>query len=148
LRFIRINQFFLDIQTHRFVNAGDSSPMDPKLYALLRMFCNNPQKTLSIESIKKAVWRGKFVDNEVVYEAIAQLKFMLNDDSESYQVIKTHQGMGFELAADISWYTHISDADVEDSNNKKQQIYSKIWKVQMVLIAILALALLLILYFK
>jgi DNA-binding winged helix-turn-helix (wHTH) protein len=130
------------------VDAGNSSPMDPKLYALLRMFCNNPQKTLSIESIKKAVWRGKFVDDEVVYEAIAQLKFMLNDDSESYQIIKTHQGRGFELAADISWYTQISDAVVEDKNIKKQQVYSKIWKLQMLTIAVLASALLLILYFK
>jgi DNA-binding winged helix-turn-helix (wHTH) protein len=148
LRFIRINQFFLDIQTHRFVEAGNSSPMDPKLYALLRMFCNHPQKTLSIEAIKKAVWRGKFVDDEVVYEAIAELKFMLNDDSESYQIIKTHQGRGYELAADISWYTQIADAEVEESNIKKQQIYSKIWKLQMVSIAFLAFTLLVILYIK
>jgi len=105
LRFIRINQFYLDIQSHRLINGDNSVALPSDVYSLLRYFCNHPLRTVDIAEIGKCL-KQKQPNLQTVTPVIEKIKQLLDDDNESYRMV-VRSDNGYRFVANVEWLTEL-----------------------------------------
>ncbi len=71
--------------------------LEPKASALLKYFCQHPQKDLSRDELIANVWLGQIVSDNAINRVVVQLRKALRDDHTPRQFIKTIPKVGYRL---------------------------------------------------
>src|SRR4029450_2189018 len=100
---LRFGQFELDIETNQLRKEGRVIRLQPQPFKLLWLLASRPQRVLSRQEIKEALWTGDtFIDFEQgVNFAIKQVREALSDDSENPIFIQTVPKRGYRFIAPV-----------------------------------------------
>ena len=77
----------------------------PKSMEVLVYLASRPSKVASRESILNAVWGGAFVSDDVLTQAVRDLRRVLGDSASSPRVIETIPKRGYRVIAPVSKMT-------------------------------------------
>ncbi|WP_440053575.1 tetratricopeptide repeat protein [Pseudoalteromonas sp. T1lg65] len=80
---------------------GDVYTLTPKVMKLLLVLVESDAKPLSIDEIVELVWKPKIVSDNSVYQAIAQLRKILNTDPQFEDYIERISGQGYRISPTI-----------------------------------------------
>ncbi len=123
MRFIRINQYFLDIQSHRLLHGDKSVALSSDTYALLRYFCNHPLRTVTIREIGQCL-NQEDATIQTITPVIEQVRQLLDDDSDSYRMLVSSEN-GFRFVANIEWLEKLPKG--RESNQSSEFVISQNW---------------------
>ncbi|GHG04786.1 winged helix-turn-helix domain-containing protein [Thalassotalea marina] len=102
--------------------SGKIETVTPKIMALLTVLKEQGSEPANVEQLISKVWHDRIVADSSVYQAIAQLRKVLNQDAEHALYIERISGQGYRISPEItiSPIIEISDkADVEVKNQNK-----------------------------
>ena len=92
--------FVMNIRNHTLDKAGDRIRLTQVEYTILKLFLQNPHRTLSREDILSAVW-GRDYEGElkIVDVNIRRLRIKIEDDAANPTYITTVWGYGYKWGA-------------------------------------------------
>ncbi len=76
--------------------------LEPRMMRLLCYLAEAPNKVVSADELLDAVWPGLVVGQNSVYQAVAQLRRLLGDDTAKPEYIATVPRKGYRLIATVS----------------------------------------------
>ncbi|MGI9223146.1 MAG: winged helix-turn-helix domain-containing protein [Woeseiaceae bacterium] len=82
--------------------VGQVKELEPRVMDLLVHLAENAGETVSTDELVSAVWAGRAVTDQPVYQGIAQLRKALEDDSRQPRYIVTVTKKGYRLIAAIN----------------------------------------------
>ena len=92
--------FVMNVRNHTLDKAGDRIRLTQVEYTILKLFLQNPHRTLSREDILSAVW-GRDYEGElkIVDVNIRRLRIKIEDDAANPTYITTVWGYGYKWGA-------------------------------------------------
>ncbi|MCG7547705.1 winged helix-turn-helix domain-containing protein [Pseudoalteromonas sp. Of7M-16] len=105
----------------------------PKVMALLTTLIENRNSPLSVDELAQRVWPDRVVSDNSVYQAVAMLRKVLNEESD-IDYIERISGQGYRLSTEIDVFN--LDSNVVDKK-KKTHAYLYISTLFAVLIVLL-----------
>lgn len=75
--------------------------LSPKLMQMLQLLVEYGHQPVDIDTIMSSVWQDKVVSDSSVYQAIAQLRKILNSDNHHKQYIERVSAKGYRIADSI-----------------------------------------------
>ena len=89
--------FVMNVRNHTLDKAGDRIRLTQVEYTILKLFLQNPHRTLSREDILSAVW-GRDYEGElkIVDVSIRRLRIKIEDDAANPTYITTVWGYGYK----------------------------------------------------
>jgi TolB-like protein len=95
-------EFQLDTDKVELSASGDAIPLEPQVFALLRLLIENRDRMVGKDEIVERVWHGRIVSESAVASRIKSVRHALGDDGRAQRVIRTVHGLGFRFVADAS----------------------------------------------
>ncbi|GEK07967.1 winged helix-turn-helix domain-containing protein [Pseudoalteromonas peptidolytica] len=80
---------------------GQEYTVTPKMMQLLLVLIEADAQPLSIDEIIELVWKPKVVSDSSVYQAVAQLRKILNSDPQHKEYIERISGHGYRIAPNV-----------------------------------------------
>lgn len=93
--------FRLDTKTQLLHQNGESIRLQPRIYALLLYFLNNPDRVVSRQELFEALWPGVIVEDSALRLAINSLRNTLQDRKKPPRYIQTIFKQGFRFLAKV-----------------------------------------------
>ena len=100
----QIGDWRVDVPRNRLVRSDHpehSVRIEPKAMQVLVYLAQHAGEVVEKETVVKEVWEGAFVTDEVLTNAIWELRKALGDDSKSAQFIQTVPRKGYRLIATV-----------------------------------------------
>ncbi len=94
-------RFHLDFTEERLWKDGTPVRLSRKTFELLRFLTQNPNRLLTNDEIREALWSGIHVTGGLVKEYIHDLRVALGDDPRAPRFIETVRGRGYRFIGDI-----------------------------------------------
>src|SRR5215469_12804154 len=101
----RFDDFELDTARFELRRGGSAVPIEPQVFALLRLLVENHERVVTKEEIIARVWDGRIVSDSAVSSRIKSARHALSDDGSSQRYIRTVHGVGFRFVGDASTAT-------------------------------------------
>ncbi len=98
----RIGDWVVEPDQNRLVRGEHEAKIDSKAMQVLVSLAENADDVVLKEQIIEVVWEGTFVTDEVVTNAIWELRRALGDDAKSPRYIRTVPRKGYRLIAPVS----------------------------------------------
>ncbi|WP_337841440.1 winged helix-turn-helix domain-containing protein [Rheinheimera sp.] len=76
---------------------GQRLHCEPKIYALLLYFCQQPDRAISRQELMDQVWQGRIVTDAAVNRAVAELRKLLEPDPKQPLYLHTVSKLGYQL---------------------------------------------------
>ncbi|WP_448568117.1 winged helix-turn-helix domain-containing protein [Thalassotalea ganghwensis] len=92
--FPKLNQLTL-------ITNGQTETVTPKIMQLLMVLIEHANEPASVDELISTVWRERVVADSSVYQAIAQLRKVLSQDSQQEVYIERISGQGYRINPDI-----------------------------------------------
>jgi DNA-binding winged helix-turn-helix (wHTH) protein len=105
MRRFRLGDWRVDASLNQIVRESDPDDVvriEPKAMEVLAYLAERPGEVVDKESVIRDVWNGAFVTNEVLTNAIWELRRALGDDARSSIFIQTIPKRGYRLVAPVS----------------------------------------------
>lgn len=118
---LRIGECVVDIPLREIAPAagGNATRVTLKSLAVLMALVANANKLVSREALLEWVWPDTLPGDDVVTQAITQLRRALGDDREQLRYIETLAKQGYRLVAQVEWLledsAEMSDAVAADA---------------------------------
>lgn len=100
-RFRRLGDIVVDRETRCVLREGESTRLEPRVFALLIYFMDNPGREISRQELGTRVWNGVHVVDEAIQRAISVLRQALGDTPKQGLHIQTTSGGGYRLVSDV-----------------------------------------------
>jgi len=101
-------EFTLDVEDHTLSRNGESVPITPKMFDLLLVLLQNPQKVLRKDFLLESVWPDSFVEEGNITFNIRQLRKALDDDAQTPTYIETIPRRGYRFLLPVEAFTTIT----------------------------------------
>ena len=88
--------FEFDVEGRLLTKAGDVVAVRPKTLAVLELLVRHRERPVSKDAILAAVWSGRMVEEQAVFQSISELRALLGDASS----IRTIRGRGYQWVAE------------------------------------------------
>lgn len=98
---LRIGQCVVDLSTHRIFRGEHIARMSPKSVAVLRCLLAHAGQTVTRDQLIDEVWNSQHASDELLTQAIKELRRAFNDDPKTPQYIETIPKGGYRLMANI-----------------------------------------------
>src|SRR6478735_244629 len=95
----RLGDWLVDATNHELVAAGGRVRLQPRQMQLLLRLAREPDTLLRREQLLGDVWEGRYVNDEALSRAIAELRQLLADDPRAPKYIETVPRLGYRLIA-------------------------------------------------
>lgn len=92
----------LDRQRRELRRAGQTVPIEPKIFDLLVFMATQPDRALSKDELQAAAWPGLVVSDSVFSQAIMKARRAVGDDGQKQAVIATVHGYGYRFVAQVN----------------------------------------------
>ena len=83
------------------MRAGESLPIEPKVYDLLLFLIERRERTVSKEELQDAVWPNVIVTESALTRCVMKARQLVGDDAKRQAIIKTVQKGGYRFVADV-----------------------------------------------
>jgi Tol biopolymer transport system component/DNA-binding winged helix-turn-helix (wHTH) protein len=115
-------EFTLNVEDHTLSRNGENIPITPKMFDLLLVLVQNPQKVLRKEFLLQSVWPDSFVEEGNITFNIRQLRKAMNDDAQAPLYIETIPRRGYRFLMPVESFTTVTpDKDEETIAQEKEQ---------------------------
>jgi adenylate cyclase len=98
----RLGEWLVKPHTNSVVGPGGESHVEPKAMQVLAFLAGRPGEVVSKQEILTDVWEGTFVSDEVLPNAIWELRKALGDDAKRPRFIQTLPKKGYRLIAPVA----------------------------------------------
>ncbi len=96
-----IGEWHIHPERNALVRSGKEHPIEPKVMAVLVCLSEQPGDVVSKEQMIRTVWGGAAVTDEVLTNAISELRKALGDDARQPRFIQTIPKKGYRLVANV-----------------------------------------------
>jgi DNA-binding winged helix-turn-helix (wHTH) protein/tetratricopeptide (TPR) repeat protein len=97
----RFGEFELDPARRELRERGRAVELQPKVFAVLALLVQNPERALGKDDFLEQVWSGRFVTENVLSRCVRQLRRLLRDDAAEPTFIRTVRGHGYQFNAPV-----------------------------------------------
>ncbi|SEL88313.1 DNA-binding winged helix-turn-helix (wHTH) domain-containing protein [Colwellia chukchiensis] len=108
--------FNLNIQDCSLTHNGQTIAIEPKIFALLCFFCQNPQRAISRDELIEKVWQGRIVSNAAINRAVGELRKIIETDVKAPHYIVTINKVGYRFNAELKPQTNNPDVSLPSAN--------------------------------
>jgi Tol biopolymer transport system component/DNA-binding winged helix-turn-helix (wHTH) protein len=98
---LRIGQCLVDLGTHRILRDEHVARVSPKSIALLRCLLKQVGQTVSRDQLIDEVWNSEHASDELLTQAIKELRRAFKDDPKTPTYIETIPKGGYRLIANV-----------------------------------------------
>ena len=91
----------LDETAHRLVRNGQTIPVEPQVFDILRLFASNAGNLVSKDDLIDAVWGGRIVSEATISARINAARKAVGDSGSEQRIIRTVQRRGFQMVAEV-----------------------------------------------
>jgi transcriptional activator of cad operon len=102
---LQIGEWIADPHTDTISRGSESQKLEPRTMRLLLLLADSPGAVISVERILSEVWAGVIVGPASAYQAISQLRRLLNDTDPEPTYIATIPRKGYRLIAPVRPWT-------------------------------------------
>lgn len=95
----RLGEWQVDAAGHELLGAAGRVRLQPRQMQLLLRLAREPDTVLRREQLLEEVWEGRYVNDEALSRAIAELRQLLRDDPRAPRYIETVPKLGYRLIA-------------------------------------------------
>ncbi len=99
---IRLGSFTLDLQKHALFRGMERVRLTPKPLEVLETLIHRPDEVVSKKDLLKAVWRDEFVTDDVLVQAVGEIRRALEDDKDNPAFIQTVPREGYRFIAPLA----------------------------------------------
>ena len=112
---LRVGECLVDVPLREIHASGARRParITPKSMGVLRVLADNAGRVVTREALLMAVWPDTMPTNDVVTQAITQLRKAFGERSDGPRYIETIAKSGYRLLAEIEWLPHVEDAPTQ-----------------------------------
>lgn len=96
------NEFEIDSAERICARSGVSVPLTGKVFDLLMVLVENPNRLLGKDELIERVWRDEFVEEGNLARNISTLRKALGDNGKDHKYIATVQGRGYRFLPEVS----------------------------------------------
>ena len=86
---LRLGRFTLDLQKHALFRGMEKVHLTLKPLQVLEILIRRPGETVSKKDLLKAVWREEFVTDDVLVQAVGEIRRALEDDKDNPTFVQT-----------------------------------------------------------
>lgn len=85
------------------LRRGDAAiPVEPQVFALLRLLIENRERLVSRDEIIEKIWHGRSISDAAVASRIKSARHAIGDNGQAQRLIRTHHGVGFRFVGEIA----------------------------------------------
>lgn len=95
----RLGEWLVDAGNHELIAETGRVRLQPRQMQLLLRLVREPGTVLRREQLLEEVWEGRYVNDEALSRAIAELRQLLADDPRAPRYIETVPKLGYRLIA-------------------------------------------------
>ena len=95
-------EFNLNVEDQSLNRNGENIPITPKMFDLLLVLVQNPQRVLLKEFLLQSVWPDSFVEEGNITFNIRQLRKAMHDDAQSPCYIETIPRRGYRFRVPVA----------------------------------------------
>ena len=97
----RFENFELDTGRFELRQAGARVPVEPQVFALLRLLVERRERLVTRDEIIAEVWSGRIVSDAALSSRIKSARQALGDDGSAQRLIGTRHGQGFRFLGEV-----------------------------------------------
>lgn len=116
---LRIGEWRVDPNLDELARAGQTIRLEPRTMRLLLYLAANAGRVVDMQELLDEVWPNVVVTQGSVYQAIAQLRRILGDESEHPKYIENLPRRGYRLIAPVAQWD-VRSAPADDSKPAAQ----------------------------
>lgn len=121
-RYLRFNQFHLDLQRQVLSKNGVRIRLTGKMYAVLTLLLETPNEIVTREALRAQLWPGEFFQNydSNINTTVNKLRTALRDVVDMPKLIETVHRKGYTLVAKVEyvdWPATISASNAENESS-------------------------------
>src|ERR1700677_2419744 len=76
-------------------------PVEPQVFALLRLLIENRERLVSKDEIIERIWDGRIVSESAVASRVKSARRAIGDSGEAQRLIRTIHKLGFRFVAEV-----------------------------------------------
>jgi TolB-like protein len=95
------DDFRLDLDAHELTLDGAAAPIEPQVFALLRLLIEHRDRLVSRDEIIETVWGGRIVSDAAVSSRVKSARRAIGDDGRAQRLIRTYHGLGFRFIGEV-----------------------------------------------
>jgi len=98
-----VGQWTVTPALDRLERDGNSATIEPTAMAVLEYLARRADQVIATEELVEAVWKGKIVGDDAVYQRIHRLRKVLEDDPHHARYIETIPRKGYRLVVPVKF---------------------------------------------
>ena len=95
------DRYQLDTDKGELRADGAATPVEPQVFALLRMLIENRERLVGKDEIVDEVWKGRIVSDSAIASRVKSARQAIGDDGRAQRLIRTIHKIGFRFVADV-----------------------------------------------
>jgi Tol biopolymer transport system component/DNA-binding winged helix-turn-helix (wHTH) protein len=99
---LKLGDFTLDLQKHALFRGMEKVHLTLKPLQVLEILIRRPGEVVSKNDLLKAVWRGEFVTDDVLVQAVGEIRRALQDDKDNPAFVQTVPREGYRFIAQVA----------------------------------------------
>lgn len=96
-----VGKWLFDFESHRIIDGEKQTKLTLKASGVLRELTQEPGVPVSREHLLGEVWKGTIPTDDVLSQAVSELRKALHDDPRDARYIETITKVGYRLLADV-----------------------------------------------
>ena len=98
----RLGDFWVYPKANELRGPNGTTHVEPRVMQVLEYLASRPDEVISREDLIRGVWQETFVNDEVLTNAVRELRKAIGDDPKSPEYIQTFPKKGYRLIASIN----------------------------------------------
>jgi TolB-like protein len=91
----------LDLDKAELRLGGAVTPVEPQVFALLRLLVENRDRLVGRDEIIERIWGGRIVSDEAVTSRVKSARQAIGDDGKTQSLIRTVPKLGFRFVGEV-----------------------------------------------
>lgn len=92
----------LDVAAHELRRGAAVVPLEPQVFALLKLLIENRQRLISRDEIIQRIWDGRIVSEAALDSRMKSARQAIGDDGRAQRLIRTQHGVGFRFVGAVT----------------------------------------------
>lgn len=97
----RFGEFQLDTDTCELTSQGRVVPVEPQVFALLRLLIEQRDRLVTKDEIIEKIWNGRIVSEAAVSSRVKSARQAIGDDGTAQRLIRTQSKLGFRFVGAV-----------------------------------------------
>ena len=94
-------EYELDVDKSELRSGGIVTPVEPQVFALLRLLIENRDRLVGKDEMIDRIWGGRIVSDEAVTSRIKSARRAIGDSGEAQALIRTIPRLGYRFVGDV-----------------------------------------------